>query len=199
MLLSIFPDAVKKQNSNGYLPVELLFSHPLNQCEIFGYLFEQYPACVQHKDRNGQLLLHRIVDQVSLADENLGLGSGRDPSLTKPQTEVLTKIFDMIFNENKEASRVTDQQGYTPLHIALDSPYPDDYMIDSLIRVYPEAAKITTVDNFLPLHFTIGSQVNPNPHLVQTLIDIYPDAAQFMVTEEVPADKFANPSTWKGR
>ena len=55
------------------------------------------------------------------------------------------------------AAKVADDEGYLPLHLALDCARPDPAISQLLLEVYPEAAFHKSKDGLLPIHCIISS------------------------------------------
>ena len=65
---------------------------------------------------------------------------------------------------------------FLPLHAAC-ARHPPEYVIESLLSAYPEAASIVDNQGFLPLHYACGNRANEG--VINTLLIIYPDGAKF--------------------
>jgi len=94
-------------------------------------------------------------------------------------------------------AKVADDEGYLPLHLALDCARPSPELCSALLEVFPEAAFHKSRDGLLPLHCLI-SALQPSVEAVQLLLSVFPEAAEAVAVDLIPADEMADPEGWTG-
>jgi len=95
------------------------------------------------------------------------------------------------------AAKVADDEGYLPVHLALDCARPDPFIARILLEQYPESAFHKSKDGLLPLHCVISS-MTPVVEIIEMLLKIFPDSTESMAVDVVPIDEMADPETWEG-
>lgn len=138
-------------------------------------LIELYPQSLQCPNSNGQLPLHRALDQ-------------SEPNLDA--VHILLQAFP-------GAAKVADDEGYLPLHLALDCARPNVSIATLLLENYPEGAFHKSKDGLLPMHCII-SAMHPVVEIIQQLLQIFPDSCESMAVDVIPVDENADPETWQG-
>ena len=138
-------------------------------------LTELYPQGLQCPNVNGQLPLHRALDQ------------------NPPHLEAVHMMLEAF----PGAAKVADDEGYLPLHLALDCARPNPTIAKMLLDHYPESAFHKSKDGLLPIHCIISS-MNPVIDIIELLLQIFPDSTESMAVDVIPVDEMADPETWEG-
>ena len=95
------------------------------------------------------------------------------------------------------AAKVADDEGYLPLHLALDCARPNPVIARMLLDHYPESAFHKSKDGLLPIHCIISS-LNPVIEVIELLLQIFPDSTESMAVDVIPVDETADPELWEG-
>ena len=85
------------------------------------------------------------------------------------------------------AAKVADDEGYLPLHLALDCARPNPVIARMLLDHYPESAFHKSKDGLLPIHCIISS-LNPVIEVIELLLQIFPDSTESMAVDVIPVD-----------
>lgn len=85
-------------------------------------------------------------------------------------------------------SQVADDEGYLPLHLALDCARPNPVIARMLLDHYPESAFHKSKDGLLPIHCIISS-LNPVIEVIELLLQIFPDSTESMAVDVIPGTK----------
>jgi hypothetical protein len=80
---------------------------------------------------------------------------------------------------------VADDEGYLPLHLALDCARPNPTIAKMLLDHYPESAFHKSKDGLLPIHCIISS-LNPVIEVIELLLQIFPDSTESMAVDVIP-------------
>jgi ankyrin repeat protein len=83
------------------------------------------------------------------------------------------------------AAKVADDEGYLPLHLALDCARPNPVIAKMLLDHYPESAFHKSKDGLLPIHCIISS-LNPVIEVIELLLQIFPDSTESMAVDVIP-------------
>jgi hypothetical protein len=81
--------------------------------------------------------------------------------------------------------QVADDEGYLPLHLALDCARPNPTIAKMLLDHYPESAFHKSKDGLLPIHCIISS-LNPVIEVIELLLQIFPDSTESMAVDVIP-------------
>ena len=121
---------------------------------------------------------------------------------TAPHVEAVREMLEVFPGAAKEA----DDEGYLPLHLALDCARPDPVISKLLLDVFPEAAFHKSKDGLLPMHCIISS-MQPVRRLfiinkivsrmillkvvevIESLLQIFPDSVESMALDVIPVDE----------
>jgi ankyrin repeat protein len=89
-----------------------------------------------------------------------------------------------LINAYPRSAQVCDDDGYLPLHTALDSAGQDLDLVQLLLEVYPLSVREPTANGWLPLHVALSSD-GANETVIQRLLNLYPEAAVATATDLV--------------
>jgi len=91
-------------------------------------------------------------------------------------------MLDYLISLQPAAVSKMDDDGYTPLHWAVNKPDPQPNVIRRLLDEYPEAAASACNNGTLPLHWCV-SRESPNIEILSQLVSVYPDAVRTFCSE----------------
>lgn len=156
----------------GWLPLHQCVNRSQISLECMRLLIELYPQGLQCPNANGQLPLHRSPLS---APALLFLHSYLTFSILSPSLSLLNRALDQtaphveavkeMLESFPGSAKVADDEGYLPLHLALDCARPDPTISTLLLEAYPEAAFHKSKDGLLPIHCIISSMTPvPSSH-----------------------------------
>ena len=127
-VLRAYPEAVRRRDANGMLPVHLALANELPLTHVRP-LLESYPDGAVEPDSKGQTLLHFAA--------NLG---------------VPANVVSAIMEYNPRATSTVDHAGNTPLHYAVASEKPSEDVVALLMAHRPDAVSRLNRRGHSPLH-----------------------------------------------
>jgi ankyrin repeat protein len=188
-----------------------LYSRSEISLDALQLLTELYPQGLQCPNVNGQLPLHRALDQNPPHQEAVQMMLEAFPGAAKVRVAVVALCLPTWRRTVAKASaaavsllsaplqcdmasyltarhcvhQVADDEGYLPLHLALDCARPNPTIAKMLLDHYPESAFHKSKDGLLPIHCIISS-LNPVIEVIELLLQIFPDSTESMAVDVIP-------------
>jgi ankyrin repeat protein len=156
VLIDAFPDSLRRENKNGYMPLHKLSCNKHEDEEVgldvLKLFLERYPESVRHTTRKGNLPIH--------------LAAGK-------QSPEFCRVLIEAYPGSERITR-----GMLPFHRACQSNTVDTAKY--LCEIYPESINVADDFGCYPIHSAIwGLKHRTNPtnavEIVQFLVDCNPD------------------------
>ena len=200
-LLSKAPEAAKRQNRYGKLPIHCYLaasgsssSNNDSSLEVVKRLLSEHPGSPKVQDAHGKLPLHAAAAQRATSEAALLLLDRYPEAARHPNHEGslplhfaaswgasdgATALMDALLRSYPEGARHEDQQGRLPLHMAASRAAQDPAVVVALLlRKYPGGAWHKTRKGMLPLNCALEAGAGcASLEVVRALLDVHPDGA----------------------
>jgi ankyrin repeat protein len=157
-LLSCDPEAAKKKDSGGNLPIHVCCERgDQSSVEVIKHLIDVYPEGMLVKDKDGNTPLHSACETL---------------------TTNLTSVATMMIRAGRKAAEMADRDGNLPIHSACEKRPPVPDTIALLIDAFPGGLQKKDKQGNLPLHSAIELGNEIPLQVLGTMISVYPDAVK---------------------
>jgi len=176
-LLSLHKDATMIQSRlDGSLPFHLIVENPdkLDWAAHGAILYHFNTRAVRHQDFLGRLPLHRAAAAIC----HMQRVDDDDDSTDEAENDAENSVVSNIVRLYPQAASVQDENGYQPLHHAVQNAYEWDDSIE-LIHTSHRLAVQTRANGSLPLHLAAASK-KAGDSVIQHLLGLYPLALDML-------------------